>query len=338
MPVCAHRHPVSRPVPRPGRSFLRVRFVTPSDSSSRLAPVDLFTHAVRAWLPILLGVLLGAGIATGITVWRPRTYTASAVIAAVPNPKLASAAGGLSALLGPMGASGVQPTPFLVAKLYTLRSALLDVAAREVAPGTLVIERVMQKPRAEIAPEKIESAMRDIVGTDVDKQTGLVTLSVEGRDTAVVRLVGTTLLDQMTRRYTEIAQSQAADQQEAVTKRVRTSAERLRAAEAALSDFEAANRLYAPHAEAAIIRSRLDRDLATAQGNYTQAVSDRDAATARAIDTPPPLVMVEPFPSTILPDRRLKLLAAILGAVLGGGLAFAAALSVARRRERAAGF
>jgi uncharacterized protein involved in exopolysaccharide biosynthesis len=241
------------------------------------------------------------------------------VVAAVPNAKSASLAGGLSSLLGNATLGGVQSTPYFITRLLLLRGVLREVALSPAVDGAnnTIIERLLDQPRASITPEEMDLGMRDVLETDVDKQTGLVTLAVTHRDSALARRIAQRVLAVGGRTFVEVLRSQATDQREAGQAQVDSARRQLRAAEARLQYFQTTHRIYAPYSPAAVERQRIDRDLTAAQSAYSDAVSDRQSAIARELADVPAVVVVDPIPPELTKVPRQAVLKLMLAAGLG---------------------
>jgi uncharacterized protein involved in exopolysaccharide biosynthesis len=248
-----------------------------------------------------------------------RRYTASVVLAAVPNTRNASLTGGLTALLGSAQLGGIQSTPYFIAKLLLLRTVVTEVAAERVADarGGTVIERVLEEPAAEIRPTQVEPAMRDILSAEVDKQTGLITLRARHADSAVVRHVANRLVETASNTFVRVSRAQATSQREAQAARVDSARAQLRRAEARLLSFQSANRAYTPFSPASITKQALEREVSNAQTVYTQARTDYETAAARELEETPAVVIVDPIPRRLLPDPLRIPLKMVLATALG---------------------
>jgi uncharacterized protein involved in exopolysaccharide biosynthesis len=289
----------------------------------------LYTPFLRRWR-LVLGCVVGAWVAALALILVPkREYRAQMVVAAVPNAKSASLAGGISSLLGNATLGGVQSTPYFITRLLLLRGVLREVALSPAADGakTTIIERVLDEPRASITPEEIDLGRREVMSTDVDKQTGLVTFAVTHEDSALARRIAQRVVAVGGRTFVEVLRSQASDQREAGEAQVDSARRQLQAAEARLQYFQTTHRVYAPYSPAAVERQRIDRDLTVAQGAYSDAVSDRQTAVARELAEMPAVVVVDPIPPELTKVPRQAVLKLMLAAVLGllaAGLVMAA--------------
>jgi len=286
----------------------------------------------RRWR-FVLTVLLGAWlVALAVVLIPPRRYTASVVLAAVPNARTSALTGGITAILGSAQLGGVQSTPYFIAKLLLLRSVIMQVAGERVADarGGTVIERVLGERGASIKPTRVEPAMRDILAADVDKQTGLISVRVTHKDSAVARQIATRLVETASQTFVRVSRAQATSQRAAQGERVDSARHQLRQAEERVLSFLSANRAFTQYSPASISRQQLERDVSNAQTVYSQARSDYDAAVARELEETPAVVVVDPIPSRLLPDPLHVPLALVLASALA---IFVATMVFWARRE-----
>jgi len=134
-------------------------------------PIGVLVRPYRRRWRLVLATLVIAWIGALAAVLVPaRRYTASIVLAAVPNARTSALSGGLTAILGSAQLGGVQSTPYFIAKLMLLRSVIMQVASERVpdARGGTVIERVLEERGSDIKPTRVEPAMRDKVEAEVD--------------------------------------------------------------------------------------------------------------------------------------------------------------------------
>lgn len=279
----------------------------------------LYTPFLRRWRLVLLCMFGTWAAALALILLPEREYRAQLVVAAVPNAKTASLAGGISSLLGNATLGGVQSTPYFITRLLLLRGVLREVALSPAAEGakTTIIERVLDEPRTTITPEEMDLGVREVLSTDVDKQTGLVTFAVTHPDSGLARHIAQRVLAVGSRTFVEVLRSQASDQREAGQAQVDSARRQLRAAESRLQYFQTTHRVYAPYSPAAIERQRIDRDLVTAQTAYSDAVSESQSAIARELSEMPAVVVVDPIPPVLTAVPRQVVLKLALGAILG---------------------
>jgi len=259
-----------------------------------------------AWLGALAAVLI-----------PEREYTASVVLAAVPNARTSALSGGLSAILGSAQLGGVQSTPYFIAKLILLRSVIMQVAAEPVgdARGGTVIERVLEE-RPPIKPGRVEPAMRKAVSAEVDKQTGLIMVETTLPDSAVARFITRRLTERASAAFLRVSRAQATSQRTAQAERVDSALRQLRRAEERSRGFASSNRSYTMFSEASVVRRELEREVTNAQTVYSQARSDYETAVARELEETPAVVVVDSIPNRLLPDPRHAPLKLVLASVL----------------------
>jgi uncharacterized protein involved in exopolysaccharide biosynthesis len=277
------------------------------------------TPLLRSWRLVAGALLISWGATLALVLIPEREYKAEVILAAVPNTKMASLAGGISSLLGNAQLGGVQSTPYFVTRLLTI-GGVVRAVAHSPGPGedrTTIIERVLDRPAAEIRVAEVEPQMRDIMAANVDKQTGLVTFSVTHRDSALARWVNERVVSTASQTFVRVARSQASEQRAAGLAHADSVRRQLRRAEQQLQAFGSSHRVYANYSEAALERQRLERDVANAQTAYTQAMSDQQAAIARELEDTPALVVVDPIASELTPEPRQAVLKLLLASVLG---------------------
>jgi uncharacterized protein involved in exopolysaccharide biosynthesis len=274
---------------------------------------------LRRWLTVTACVLLSCGAAFAMVVLPQRQYRSQVVMAAVPNARAASLAGGLSSLFAGGQLGGVQSTPYFITKLLLLRSVLREVAELPAGDGSgrTVIERVLDRPKATMRAGDVDRGMRGMLGTEIDKQTGLVTFTVTHRDSALTRYVSERVVAAASRTYVRVLHSQASDQREAGQAKADSARRQLRTAEARLQDFATTHRVFAPYSNAAVERQRLERDVTNAQAAYAEAVEDRQKTVARELEDSPAVVVVDPIPPELTAEPRQGVLKMALGVGLG---------------------
>lgn len=259
-----------------------------------------------AWLGALSAVLI-----------PEREYTATVVLAAVPNARTSALSGGLSAILGSAQLGGIQSTPYFIAKLMLLRSVIMEVASERLADarGGTVIERVLEE-RGPITLTRVEPAMRNVVSADVDKQTGLITVRTTLPDSAVARLITRRIMEKSSETFVRVSRAQATSQRTAQAERVDSAQRQLRRAEERSRNFASTNRAFTAFSEASVARRDVEREVNNAQMVYTQARSDYETAVARELEETPAVVVVDSIPSRLLPDPRHAPLKLVLASAL----------------------
>jgi uncharacterized protein involved in exopolysaccharide biosynthesis len=293
-----------------------------AQSSGQEVPLRaIIAPYVRRKRTVLGACVLAWAIALAVAFIPARRYTASVVLAAVPNARTSALTGGLTAILGSAQLGGVQSTPYFIAKLLLLRSVITQVANEPVpdSRGGTVIERVLEERAADIKPTAVEPAMRDVVSAEVDKQTGLIGLRATHTDSAVVRRIANRLVETASATFIRVSKAQASSQRSAQAERVDSARRQLRRAEERALNFISANRAFTPFSPASISRQQVEREVTNAQTVYSQARTDYEAAVARELEETPAVVVVDSIPARLLPDPLhvpLKLVLATTVALL----------------------
>lgn len=282
-------------------------------------PIGMLVRPYRRRWRLVLATLAVAWIGALAAVLIPaREYTASVVLAAVPNARTSALSGGLTAILGSAQLGGVQSTPYFIAKLMLLRSVIMEVASERMpdARGGTVIERVLEERAANIKPTRVEPAMRDKVSAEVDKQTGLITVKTTLPDSAVARHVTRRLVETASEAFVRVSRAQATSQRTAQAERVDSAQRQLRRAEERSRSFLSSNRAYTQFSEAAVARHQVEREVTIAQMVYNQARTDYETAVARELEETPAVVVVDSVPARLLPDPRHAPLKLVLATAL----------------------
>ncbi|MEP6729701.1 MAG: hypothetical protein ABJE10_03635 [bacterium] len=253
----------------------------------------------------VLGLVFG-GIVVTLLLSRPREFVANALLATISSNRLAGAPA-IAAALGGLQGSGVQATPSLIVELSRTNDVLVNVGRTPVKAygGRRLVDLLERKPAGEsVSDELIGEKMRTYLASSADMQTGLIRVAITHRDSAVARGALLRLIEEVNRAYLAASHAQARAIAAAQSNRVDSAAARLGAAEDRLLAFVRANRATASYSESALGRTRLERERDFAQTLYAQAVGDRDAAVARALEDTPALIVVDPVPAKLKPQSR----------------------------------
>jgi hypothetical protein len=228
----------------------------------------------------------------------------------------------LGALLGSAPTTGISPTPYLIAKLFVLRSVILPLGdSVRSANGRTAFSVLADEERPRLTAREQEALLRRAVEASVDKQTGLVTLRVRSTDSTLSRALTAAILERGSALYRQVVQAQATGQQEALRARVDSTRRAAERAEDQLAQFLTSNRLFSGYASAQLTQQRRERDAATAQMAYAQAIADRDAAISRELEVPPPLLVVDPVAHTLSTEPRYVVFWALVGGIGGAIIA-----------------
>ena len=307
-------------VPPSARTLEQYGQWTLPEDDFRLSRV--FVPVLEHWRLLGAGTIIAALLTLLIALLLPRKYEASIEMTTVVSPRSLSLGGGLaSSLLGSTGL-GLQPTPQFVVKLAQMHSVITQVALSRVdsASNERVIDRVMRKQYASMPENRIDEEMRKILSADYDRETGIITLSVTHRDSALARLVASRIVSATQAAFRRASRAQASELRVAQEQRVDSAASQLNTAERRLVDFLRSNRQITPYSTVAVDQQSLQRAIDLAQTAYTQAITERESAIAKELEETPVVVVIDPLANQIPPvSRRIPLkmvLAALLTAFL----------------------
>ena len=337
---------LSAPPPLP--SLLGARF---GDSTDRIGPKYsrfLAPLVERARVLMTLTILSALGFATLLFIGG-RKYEARVTLATVGSAKLLGGldAGLASSLLAGASMSGIQSTPALVVQLAELQGVLYPIALSRVdtTNGPRVGDRILNDGLlarirgtdvAKLDPAQAAKLVRSIANSSFDRQTGLIALSVQHRDSALARYVVQRIVAGVSAAFMNATRAQASELRAAQTQRVDSAERRLRIAEDRLLAFGRENRVVSDFSATYIQRQRLERDATLARTVYTQAVTDQEAALARELQDTPAVVVVDAIPDRLSAVPRRLVLKTLLWAALSFVLLAAALVARDLLRESAA--
>lgn len=292
----------------------------------------VLTPLIERWRALAaLFLATAVGVAAVRMLLVPPRYEAKVLLATVGSSKLPGNLGGLAGLAGLAGQNlDLTANPDLVSALLESRRVLLEVAAQPLARDesadarsaimgahtTPIIVAVTGDPAAAVAPlVRIERQMRNLVTVSSDKRTGLITLAVAHRDSAVARAVANGLVHGASRSFADLSRAQARAQRLGLEARVDSMQSLLRRAEARSSAFLSANRVVPEFSPLAVEQQQLAREVSVAQQAYVQAVTERESAVARELQDTPAVVAVDPVPARLDPLPKFALFFGLAAAV-----------------------
>jgi hypothetical protein len=262
------------------------------------------TPLLRGWLAVAVvlvvvwGVLVARGMAAG------HRFRAEVQLSAASTARALPVSSGLAAsLLGAAaGGGGVQLTPALLVRIARMDGVLYGLGTQIGGPeGTRLVDRLTAKP---VGDARVARVMRRFITAQFDLQTGVMTLAVSHRDSALARMVLGALVQEVSTTYRNAARAQAREIREAQQLRVDSAQRWLRAAEESLSAFLARNRAVNPYTPEYVQLQVRERDVATANGVYTQALADRDVALGKELEETPAVVQLAEPPGTLPVEPR----------------------------------
>lgn len=309
-----------------GFPFRWIIEMTPVPPSSELDLRPVLAGVGRR-LPMVFGGMLVAGLL--VTAWAflwPRPHEARTVLAAVGSSRLGFSlpGGGDAGLLGGsirLGGGGVEATPEMIGYLLNAETVLLTVAEQPTAAGLTIGEAVAGKSLAAMGAEAMLRKLRRHAGTTTARPTGLITLTVQHRDSATARALAAGIVAESQRLFATVASRQAGQFRQSQDARVDSAAIDLARAEENLLRFNQGNRVVVAGSRLALERGRLERAVLTTQSVYQSAINDRESARARELEVTPALAVVEPIAATLtLEDRRPLSRGGFAGLVAGAAL------------------
>jgi uncharacterized protein involved in exopolysaccharide biosynthesis len=283
---------------------------------------------VRSWRVVLAALVVAWTALIAWTLVRGHRFRAEAQLSTVSTTRSLPVTSGLAATLLGMGAGGggVQLTPGLLVRIARMDGVLYQLGSQTLSGrGGRIVDQLAGKQVKDIA---IERAMRRFVTAQFDVQTGVITVAVSHRDSALARAVLGRLVDKVSTTYREASRAQGREIRLAQQVRVDSAANRLHAAEESLSAFLARNRLVNEYTPEFVKLQALQREVETSNTVYTQALSDRDMAMGRELEETPAVVVLAGPPDTLPVERRWLALRLVLVTIVLVTLLWVALLGV----------
>ncbi len=294
---------------------------------------------------ILRWMLFTGTITAAMVFFKPALYTASASF--IPQGTDVSRSG-LANLAGQFGfalpGNNQSLSPDFYAKLITSQAILKQVARDTITVVELGSRRIPFQELYDIrdgSPERREeqgaTRLSRMVSTSVDKNTGVVQLSVLTRWPSVSLSIATKLVDAVNDFNQRTRQGQAAAERKFTEGRLVVARGELRAAEDRLQGFLSTNRDFSRSPELTFERDRLQRDVMLQQQVFTSLTQALEDVRIREVRDTPVITIVESPSVETLPEPRrrvvLVLFGVLLGGIVGSFLAFLREGMARRRKE-----
>jgi uncharacterized protein involved in exopolysaccharide biosynthesis len=311
-------------------------------------PISLF--AIGAMLlrnrwRIARWTVIGGAIAAALVLNRPALYKASASF--IPQSSDAGRSG-LASLASQFGVAipvaNQSQSPDFYNQLLTSRVVLSQVARDTITVPELGgrrmalldvfnIDAETPKRREEIAVKRL----RRIVKPMVSRNSGSVEVSVMTEWPSVSLAIVSSLVDGVNQFNQRARQSQAAVERKFVESRMAVASEDLRAAEDRLTAFLRANRQFEGSPQLVFERERLQRDVYLRQETFTTLTQAYEDVRIREVRDTPVITVLEPPAVPSVPEPRGRVVAVILGLLIGGllGMLLALVSEMFLRRRRA---
>jgi tyrosine-protein kinase Etk/Wzc len=300
----------------------------------------LMTPLIRRWRVIAGAGLLGAVLAAVFLILQRPVYTGKSTF----TPETSSAtslAGSLAGLAGLAGqfmlptssSSSVSPDFFaMVLHSREILRPTLETEFTDPRSSTAVVRRPLLdilEVRGKTPEQRLQSGARRLDGkmkADIDRRTGIVTLSVEMPSRELAAAVTNRMVELLNRFNLERRQSQSREERRFSGDRLATAERELRAAEQAQLAFLQRNRVYSDSPILTFEANRLARDVQLKQEVFlTLTKSYEQARIAEVRDTPVLTVIDSAVPpaSRTRPRRTLgTIVAGILASLVGVALAY----------------
>ncbi len=291
---------------------------------------------IEGWKVIATSAGVAAILAFAVATSLGTRYQASLTVSTVTSARSLpfGMSGGLAAqLLNISAGSGLQPTPALVARLTRLQSVLLAVAAyKKPGDSVTIIERLTGRVGERLPNTTILRNMSRAITPSWDRETGLVTITVVHKDSALARAIAERTVAEVSRVFRDASRAQATELRQAQQTRLDSADSQLRHAEQRLVDFLAANRVITQHSALQAQLQSMQRAVDIAQSVYLQVRTEREAAVGRELEETPAVVILDSLPQ-LLPRVSVEVSRLVVFAILTG-VALGAAIILIRERSR----
>ena len=299
-------------------------------------------------LPIVLGAT-----ATGLSVLRPRQFSARAAFIASEPQSMSGSLGALSSVaaqlgvpaLSAMASSSATGSAQFYGDLLTSNTILDSVVTTQFdasAPGdydgvpfrgTLVdYVKPTGKTPTDNTLATMQALTKGLLTVSVDRPTGIVRFQVHTKNRKLSALVARRLLDQVNEFNLKRRQTQAGAERDFDLHRTQASLDSLHAAEVALADFRATNIDFSRSPRLGTREAELQRRVALAQQIYTTIAQRYELANIEAVRNTPVVTVLDAPEGLVEALPRHTALIALVAFVVG----LAAACAIALRMERPA--
>lgn len=303
--------------------------------SGELSLVTMATGILRhrravLWAALTFGLVVGLA-----TLLRSRTYTARASFMSQTSATLS----GVAALAAQVGfalpASDGDASPAFYASLLTSREVLEQAAESQyefVQRGDQVQQSLvtLYDARGGDSAAQLDAAvrlLREALRVTIDRETGIVVVSVNAQDPTLAELVLERLLLLLAEFDQRKRQSRATAERRFVEARLQEADSSLKAAESRLQTFLQRNREFRSAPHLSFEHDRLQRAVAMQQQLFTGLAQAYEQARIDEVRNTPVLTIVEGPRARRRPDPRWVLLKTSLAVIVGGLLAALVALA-----------
>jgi len=295
-----------------------------------LVNVVLKNRRLAVLTPLIIFFLV-----VGYTFIQSRTYSSSSSFMPQSSSSQRSLTTDLAAQFGislPAGEAG--QTPQFYADLITSREILKDLIYNtyvyyddeETVQVSLPELLKIKGESEELVREKTIQVLKKLISVSTDRETGLVTLTVQTKWAKVSQGITQDILDLVNQFNLTTRQTQATAEREFIEDRLEELEKELRDSEDALQDFLQKNRQWQESPELEFIHDRLYREVTMRQQVFTTLNQAYEQARIDEVRDTPVITVVEKPEDPVLPDRRRLLLKGILSLMVGSMLGILGAL------------
>lgn len=304
-----------------------VRPLAPHDPDAGSVSLLRVTNTILEHRRLIFGLpLVLALVVLGLTLSRPRTYTASTSFTPRTSDLPKSGLGNIAAQFG-VAVPGGDPSqsPDFYADLLVSRPVLQDVVgARFPSPdgkGARPLGELLEATGSTPAQRR-EDAMRILKShTAIAKntKTGVIRVAVTTSSPALSVGVAARLLELVNTFNLKARQAKAADEAKFAEQRVNELSGELRRAEDEVRYFNQRNRAFRNSPDLLLEEQRLNRAVSMRQEIYTSMSQMYEQVRLDALRTIPVITVIEPPEPPARPDSRQAALKTILTFVFGTG-------------------
>jgi len=285
---------------------------------------------LRRW-KLVAGVPFLAAVTAGIVslITRPTfTATASFLPEVRSSSRISPAVASLAAQFGVSAASEAAQGPQFYAQVLKSRELLQailldrypDPRGRHNPVDSASLLDIL-KIRGDSLSERVHKGLKRLdrlVSTQVDRQTGIVKVSVALGYPKLAAAVANRLLDRLNEFNTKTRQSQARERRRFTEERVAAVEQELRQAEEDLKSFYERNRSWQTSPQLVVEEDRLRRQVQLRQELYVTLKREYETARIEEVNDTPVITVIEPAVPPLEKSKPRRLLNVILAFMVGG--------------------
>lgn len=293
-----------------------------------ISPVEIANTILRNWHVVALLPLAFALVAGVWTLTQSRTYAATATfMPQAAEGRRSSAASAVAQQFGvSLGSERPAQSPQFYVDLLQSLTILRDAVESEydlpmengtVRSATLVEIFEIEEPDEIPTWRRAVRMLRENLSTSVNRETGVVRLTVTASHPALGEQVAERLLGLLNEFNLEVRQGRAQEEGRFFAGRVREAQAELLAAERLLQDFLRQNREFRNSPELAFEHDRLQRQVAMRQDVYTSLLRSQEEVRIDAVRDTPLLTVIDQPAGSAEPEGRGMILRVLLAFILG---------------------